>query len=163
MSLHLHVPPCDHLPGDHPGCGPGDFTRKQRIRNHNRALRRAYVEALAKLPRFLPCTACGGGVEFDEEGKPYTCFRCCDTGRLPALSVLEEERREAWHALLRAERFIAERAHIARLIDAAEPDDYDPETAEWLMHKARRYGLIEREPAAVERAGFASMDDDIPF
>lgn len=40
-------------------------------------------------PQCDPCNP-----ECDEDGRPYTCFFCCDTGRVLA-SVLEEALREA--------------------------------------------------------------------
>lgn len=31
---------------------------------------------------FACCPQCGGFPEFDEDGLPYTCYFCCDTGRV---------------------------------------------------------------------------------
>lgn len=28
----------------------------------------------------IDCPACGGYVDFDEDGRPHTCYVCCNTG-----------------------------------------------------------------------------------
>lgn len=42
----------------------------------------------AECPQCDPCNP-----ELDEDGRPYTCYFCCDTGRV-LRSVLEAEERE---------------------------------------------------------------------
>lgn len=38
------------------------------------------------------CYRCGGSVEFDEQGLPYTCYICCNTG------YVSKEAFDAWEA-----------------------------------------------------------------
>jgi hypothetical protein len=101
----------------------------------------------------VPCNSCDGygydGV--DEEGKPYTCYRCAQTGWITRASAEQEARDEAAAA---AEHEIA----IAqRRKDLGVPDGYgyyiDEVDGEVVLIPPRRAG----PPAPV------CYDDDIPF
>lgn len=50
--------------------------------------------AMVECPNCDPCNP-----ELDEDGRPYTCYRCCDTGRVTLASRIEEEaEKAAWLA-----------------------------------------------------------------
>lgn len=74
----------------------------------NHALQVRATRALARDDQQLvDCPRCGGGVEFDEEGKPYTCYRCCDTGMVTRASADAERASASWAAHTAAEQRIA--------------------------------------------------------
>lgn len=39
----------------------------------------------------VDCPRCGGHVDFDEDGRPYTCFTCGDTGYIEASRLEPDE------------------------------------------------------------------------
>jgi hypothetical protein len=47
----------------------------------------AYAEykvfAVADANSMVDCPRCGGMPDLDEDGRPYTCFFCCNTGSVP--------------------------------------------------------------------------------
>lgn len=71
-----------------------------------------------KADPFVDCPRCGGIPDYDEEGKPYTCFFCCDSG-VVRKSVADEEERLA--AEYEAERAAKEAEKRKRL---GVPDGY---------------------------------------
>lgn len=39
--------------------------------------------------QYVSCSRCCGVIDFDEEGQPYTCFACCDTGLMSPAQAAE--------------------------------------------------------------------------
>lgn len=105
------------------------------------------------------CPQCGGGHEFDEEGKLYSCYFCCDTGTVDQ-SVVD--------AIEMAEQDFAEQFRPKRLGVFVRPmkHEYDWDLDED-QPQSPGHRLFQRLVAAPRRPvvpAFAQDDfNDIPF
>lgn len=105
------------------------------------------------------CPRCGGYPEFDEEGRVYTCFFCCDTGSV-SQAVADAFYREQDDA---AEQFMPSRLGI---FFRPMTDEYDwPEPGEECTPAPAGHRLFTRLiPAApAARRAVSLTDEDIPF
>lgn len=44
------------------------------------------------MTKMVDCPRCGGMPDYDEDGRPFTCFCCCDTGLVPEAVAAAELR-----------------------------------------------------------------------
>jgi len=58
------------------------------------------------------CPRCCGIPDFDEDGRAFTCYFCCDTGTVDKWVADSHARDAAWHYYVECERRIAERAAL---------------------------------------------------
>lgn len=105
---------------------------------------------------YATCPRCGGCPDYDEDGRPFTCFYCCDTGTVPAAVAAEWERDEADAHEYQPLRPVVGGKHLV--------PRYDPDTGacwddvqsllplEMILPKSRRAIPVD-----------AFTDDDIPF
>lgn len=115
------------------------------------------------------CPQCGGFPDYDEEGKPYTCYFCCDAG------IVEAEVAEAYYRALddQAHRFAPRRLGIFVRMPASEWDEVgDEEVAAEQVPGHRLFTRIHEIAQSIERARrdaeyidlLASRESgDIPF
>lgn len=122
---------------------------------------------------FDDCPRCGGYSDFDEEGKQYTCFFCCNTGRVPmAVSMAYYQER-----VDEAEAFAPKRLGIFIRMPVSEYDDFCEEEMEAERvpgHRLfTRFPEIQQIARVRDRARMAAVaasyfqcendPDDIPF
>jgi hypothetical protein len=62
----------------------------------------------------VACTQCGGdgNTGQDEDGRYFTCYRCCETGSIPRAEAEQEAREAAQAARDRAAQIAAERSRL---------------------------------------------------
>lgn len=105
------------------------------------------------------CPRCGGYPDTDEYGRTYTCYFCCDTGRVPqaVLDAYDQDETD------RMQQFLPTRLGICESIPQyQEWDDGDYEQ-EPLKPGHRLFSrLIPVYPRSAPRV-VDLMDDDIPF
>jgi hypothetical protein len=128
------------------GAFAGPVTDPSPLHHHHQEI------TMSRNSDLVSCTACGGYTEFDDEGREYTCFRCCNTGFISrAAAELEEIVRESEHAL-----YVAETA--ARRKALGVPDGYGYYFDEY-------EGDIVLVPPPSERIALPlhCVDSDLPF
>ena len=64
------------------------------------------------MAKMVDCPRCGGIPEYDDEGRPYSCFFCCDAGVVPEGWALEDARAAAWAYYISAEKAIEQRVAL---------------------------------------------------
>jgi hypothetical protein len=105
---------------------------------------------------YVDCPRCGGAGfdDVDETGCPYTCYFCCETGRVLA-SVVAEEEASAALALAAAE---AEEAARRALFGV-------PAGWSYRLDDEHPDGIVMIPPRSLTPAQVAwnACDDDIPF
>lgn len=99
---------------------------------------------------FADCPKCGGYPDLDEDGRPYTCFYCCDTGRVPAECAQEEEQERADQCEYRRLTAVVDGKHIVQCCDEYEG---------WDELRPLLPAAVFPKPAPVVSDGL----DDIPF
>lgn len=100
------------------------------------------------------CPSCGGDghTGMDEDGRYYTCYRCCETGMVTKASADAEEAEEARvMAELEAEA-------IARRKEYGVPDGWG-----YRLDEEEGVILIPPRPAPGVKPVAVDYDDDIPF
>lgn len=108
------------------------------------------------MAKMVLCPRCCGFPEFDEEGKLYSCYFCCDSGMVPEAVAAAEARDAAW-----ARHVSAERA-IKRRIELGVP-------AGWGYYIDEYEGVVMIPPRKLVAPkvwgadAVSEMDDDIPF
>ena len=107
----------------------------------------------------VDCPKCGGVPEFDEDGRHYTCFFCCNRGLVPESVAANEARDRAWYAFVAAEKAILER--IALGVPAGRRYYIDEYEGVVLLPEP-----VAKDPAAKPRSWADITDadlEDIPF
>lgn len=102
-------------------------------------------------PKYVTCPRCGGSPDFDEDGRPYTCYFCCDTGSVTEEIATEEARGAAWAYYVSTEAAIIKRAKLG--IPPGWRWYFDQETGE----------LVKVLPRGAVATQAADAWEDIPF
>jgi hypothetical protein len=107
---------------------------------------------------YCNCPQCGGIPDYDSDGRPFTCYYCCDTGSVPAEVAAQWERDEA---------DAREYAPLRRVVDGKHMvPRYDGETGCGWDEPQSLLPLELIFPRMTRRelpAAFIAFDDDIPF
>lgn len=132
-----------------------DLTRQLRIDRELRAIDEDLLHRAGEIGELahralVQCPSCGGWPELDETGRPYTCFRCCDTGWITKAAYEEEARHEAAYE---AERAAAEAARRQAL---GVPEGYG-----YYIDEYDGDVVLIPPRGTTPVVGFG--DDDIPF
>lgn len=110
---------------------------------------------LSTTPR-ASCPQCGGFPDFDEEGKAYTCYFCCDTGTVDATVAAAY-----WQDIEDFEHRFAPR-HLGIFVHPMQNEyDWDDDRP---LHAGHRLFTRLIPPAPRTRTAPARLaDDDLPF
>lgn len=102
----------------------------------------------------VTCPNCGGdgNTGLDEEGRYYTCYRCCETGMVTKASADAEAAEEAEYLAKR------EAEEAARRKDLGVPDGWG-----YVLDEYEGVILIAPRSAAPPKPAAVDYDDDIPF
>lgn len=100
------------------------------------------------------CPQCGGVPEYDSDGRPFTCYYCCDTGCVPAEVAAQWARDEADAREYAPLRRVVNGKHILQCCD--EYDAWD------VLQSLLPLEHIQLEQEA-PRVAAVDCDDDIPF
>jgi hypothetical protein len=115
-----------------------------------------FLDAQQEGRKFTDCYRCGGVPDYDEEGKPYTCYACCDTGQVTVAEAAAERQARTDYD----ERF---RPSWLGIFERRMLDQWDwPEgPTPWPGHRLFTR-LIHPLGVPVERK-FDDGSDDLPF
>lgn len=100
--------------------------------------------------KMVACPRCDGFQEADEDGRFFSCYFCFDELVVEEAVAVEERRRVAWAAHVRAENLIRRRVEMG--IPAGWSYYYDEESGEVVVRPPRREAPV-----------FSDVWDDIPF